>query len=79
MAQTASDILIGRLIEWGVKEIFGLPGDGINGIMEALRKRQGGTLIVAITTTATTTFVKREMLSRFEALRLKRGIARASR
>src|SRR5712675_3713834 len=37
---TASDILIERLIDWGVSVIFGLPGDGINGIMEALRKRQ---------------------------------------
>src|SRR5213076_2172286 len=26
--------------DWGVDTIFGLPGDGINGIMEALRKRQ---------------------------------------
>jgi pyruvate dehydrogenase (quinone)/pyruvate oxidase len=40
MAQTASDVLIDRLIDWGVDTIFGLPGDGINGIMEALRKRQ---------------------------------------
>jgi pyruvate dehydrogenase (quinone)/pyruvate oxidase len=37
---TTADILVDRLIEWGVKEVFGLPGDGINGIMEALRKRQ---------------------------------------
>jgi pyruvate dehydrogenase (quinone) len=36
----AADILIDTLIEWDVKVIFGLPGDGINGIMEALRKRQ---------------------------------------
>ena len=40
MAETTSDILIHRLIHWKVSEIFGLPGDGINGIMEALRKRQ---------------------------------------
>ena len=40
MAQTTADILIERLIEWDVCEIFGLPGDGINGIMEALRKHQ---------------------------------------
>jgi thiamine pyrophosphate-dependent acetolactate synthase large subunit-like protein len=37
MARTAADLLIGRLIDWGVKTIFGLPGDGINGIFEALR------------------------------------------
>ena len=29
-----------RLIDWGVRVVFGLPGDGINGVMEALRKRQ---------------------------------------
>jgi pyruvate dehydrogenase (quinone)/pyruvate oxidase len=40
MAQTAADILIDVLQEWGVDTIFGLPGDGINGIMESLRKRQ---------------------------------------
>ena len=39
MAHTASDILIEILQEWGVDTIFGLPGDGINGIMEALRKK----------------------------------------
>jgi thiamine pyrophosphate-dependent acetolactate synthase large subunit-like protein len=30
----------GRLIEWGVDTVFGLPGDSINGLMDALRKRQ---------------------------------------
>src|SRR2546421_7490930 len=33
-------LLVDRLIDWGVEVVFGLPGDGINGIMEALRKRQ---------------------------------------
>ncbi|HEV2276164.1 MAG TPA: thiamine pyrophosphate-dependent enzyme [Acidobacteriaceae bacterium] len=36
----ASDILVERLIDWKVDTIFGLPGDGINGVMEALRKVQ---------------------------------------
>jgi pyruvate dehydrogenase (quinone) len=40
MAETAADILVETLIAWGVDTIFGLPGDGINGIMEALRTRQ---------------------------------------
>jgi pyruvate dehydrogenase (quinone) len=40
MARTAADVLADRLVDWGVRVIFGLPGDGINGIMEALRKRQ---------------------------------------
>src|SRR5438309_4784012 len=37
---TPAEVLIDRLIDWGVEVIFGLPGDGINGIMEALRTRQ---------------------------------------
>ncbi len=33
----ASDILVETLIKWGVDTVFGIPGDGINGIIEALR------------------------------------------
>ena len=40
MAQTAADVLIETLLDWDVEVVFGLPGDGINGIMEALRTRQ---------------------------------------
>jgi len=40
MAETAADILIESILDWGVDTVFGLPGDGINGIMEALRTRQ---------------------------------------
>jgi pyruvate dehydrogenase (quinone) len=40
MSKIASDLLIERLIDWGVDRVFGLPGDGINGIMEALRRQQ---------------------------------------
>jgi pyruvate dehydrogenase (quinone) len=40
MADTAADVLVDTLHDWGVEVVFGLPGDGINGIMEALRKRQ---------------------------------------
>ena len=36
----ASDVLVERMVEWGVDTIFGLPGDGINGVFEALRKRK---------------------------------------
>jgi pyruvate dehydrogenase (quinone) len=39
MKTTASDILIDAIHDWGVDVVFGMPGDGINGIMEALRKR----------------------------------------
>src|SRR5215211_651125 len=38
--KTAGDVLVESLIEWGVDIVFGMPGDGINGIIEALRVRQ---------------------------------------
>lgn len=40
VAQNASEVLIDTIHQWGVDTIFGLPGDGINGIIEALRQRQ---------------------------------------
>lgn len=40
MSQTASDIMVETLYQWGVRVVFGIPGDGINGIIEAFRKRQ---------------------------------------
>jgi pyruvate dehydrogenase (quinone)/pyruvate oxidase len=40
MARTAADAMVETLIDWGVDVIFGMPGDGINGIMESLRTRQ---------------------------------------
>ncbi len=40
MSKTAADVLIETLQAWGVEVIFGLPGDGINGMMESLRTRQ---------------------------------------
>jgi len=38
--RTTADIVIDTVLEWGVEIIFGIPGDGINGVMEAIRKRQ---------------------------------------
>ncbi len=40
MANTAADILLDTIHDWGVEVIFGLPGDGINGIIEGLRQRE---------------------------------------
>src|SRR3954469_3969723 len=40
MAKNAADILVETLVEWGIDTIFGIPGDGINGIVESLRKRR---------------------------------------
>jgi pyruvate dehydrogenase (quinone) len=39
-AKTVGELLIERLSEWGVDTVFGLPGDGINGIFEGLRTHQ---------------------------------------
>jgi pyruvate dehydrogenase (quinone) len=41
MAQTVSDHIIQRLYSWGVRTIFGYPGDGINGLMGALNRADG--------------------------------------
>jgi pyruvate dehydrogenase (quinone) len=38
--QIASELMVERLIDWGVDTVFGLPGDGINGIMEGFRRHQ---------------------------------------
>jgi len=40
MKKIASESLVERLADWGVDTIFGLPGDGINGLFEALRRHQ---------------------------------------
>src|SRR5688500_12379845 len=40
MAETVADRIIACLIDWGVDTVFGLPGDGSNGMMEALRKQR---------------------------------------
>jgi pyruvate dehydrogenase (quinone) len=40
MKMTAADVLVEGIVDWGVDVVFGLPGDGINGLMEALRQRR---------------------------------------
>src|SRR5947209_904137 len=40
MITTAADVLVETLLEWGVDTVFGIPGDGINGIIESFRTRQ---------------------------------------
>src|ERR1700739_4522982 len=41
MAQTVGDFLVARLYAWGVRRIFGYPGDGINGVFGALHRAEG--------------------------------------
>lgn len=38
MAKTVGDHILRRLQEWGVEEVFGYPGDGINGLIVAFEK-----------------------------------------
>ena len=38
MADTVADFMLSRLSEWGVKRIYGYPGDGINGILSAFNR-----------------------------------------
>src|SRR5579872_3661755 len=38
MAETVGDFIIHRLYEWGVRRIYGYPGDGINGLIGALQR-----------------------------------------
>ena len=40
MSKNTAEILVETLIRWKVEVIFGLPGDGVNGIIEALRKHK---------------------------------------
>src|SRR3954468_1973207 len=41
MARTVGDFLIERLHQWGVRRIYGYPGDGINGVFGALQRAEG--------------------------------------
>lgn len=41
MGKTVSDFLVERLRDWGVRRIYGYPGDGINGILGALNRAKG--------------------------------------
>jgi pyruvate dehydrogenase (quinone) len=38
--KTAGDVLVDTMLDWDIDTIFGIPGDGVNGVIEALRKQQ---------------------------------------
>ncbi len=40
MSHTVGDVLLARLREWGVKQVFGYPGDGINGLLAAWQRAE---------------------------------------
>jgi len=41
MSETVSDFIVQRLHQWGVRHIFGYPGDGINGVFGAMNRADG--------------------------------------
>ncbi len=41
MAKTVGDFIVERLHQWGVRRIYGFPGDGINGFFGALQRAKG--------------------------------------
>lgn len=48
MAKTVADLLVERLIQWNIDTIFALPGDGINGLYEALRSHQDAIRVIQV-------------------------------
>lgn len=48
MADTVSDFIIKRLADWGVKRLYGYPGDGISGLMGALDRVEGAPRFVQV-------------------------------
>ncbi|WP_445157594.1 thiamine pyrophosphate-requiring protein [Halomonas sp. E14] len=46
MQPTVSDFIISRLREWGVERLYGYSGDGINGVMSALRRADGNPRLI---------------------------------
>jgi pyruvate dehydrogenase (quinone) len=38
MSETVGDFVVERLHSWGVRKVFGYPGDGINGVFGALNR-----------------------------------------
>jgi pyruvate dehydrogenase (quinone) len=48
MSKTVGDFFVERLHAWGVKTIFGYPGDGINGVIGAIRRHEDQFLFVQV-------------------------------
>ena len=76
MGTTAADVLIDAITDWGVDVVFGLPGDGINGIMEALRLRQDRVRRTASPCPCGRTFLRLDggILGRLDDMLIVRGV-----
>jgi pyruvate dehydrogenase (quinone) len=57
MGKTVSDFLVDRLHQWGVRRVFGYPGDGINGVMGALNRAQDKISLVQVRHEETAAFM----------------------
>jgi pyruvate dehydrogenase (quinone) len=38
---TVADFVVDRLLQWNVRRVFGYPGDGIDGVLGAMNRRDG--------------------------------------
>jgi pyruvate dehydrogenase (quinone) len=48
VSETVGDFLLERLGQWGVKRVYGYPGDGINGVIGAFERTQNGLKFVQV-------------------------------
>src|SRR3954470_15557965 len=48
MTKTVSDFVIDRLRAWNVRRIYGYPGDGINGVIGAIKRTRGEVDLVQV-------------------------------
>ncbi|QEO16080.1 hypothetical protein FLP10_05230 [Agromyces intestinalis] len=45
-SKTVADAIIERLRAWGIGRVYGYSGDGVNGLVEAIRRTEGGVAFV---------------------------------
>jgi pyruvate dehydrogenase (quinone) len=48
MSQTVGDFLLQRVSDWGIKRVYGYPGDGINGIIGAFEHNKNAPEFVQV-------------------------------
>jgi hypothetical protein len=75
MAKTAAEVIVDMLIDWGVDTIFGLPGDGINGIVEALRKSKDKIRFIQVRHEEVRCGMKKSLHSWLAAMRSSRTVS----